>query len=258
MGIDFHNEKSRNTYTTRKADDSWVDVITDLVPLDNISKALDIGCGGGIYSKALAEMGVASVTGVDFSEEILKGAKENCKEYPNISFKQGNALNTGLKSNDYNLILERALIHHINDLQNCFEEAYRLLENKGIYIVQDRTPEDCLLKGNEHHIRGYFFERFPQLIEKETKRRYDSKFVLKILSDVGFKEIQEVKLWETRKVHKNKEELLNDLGERTGRSILHELDDDELSALISYIDKAITNEENIVEKDRWTIWKAVK
>lgn len=43
-----------------------------------------------------------------------------------------------------------------------------------------------------------------------------------------------------------------------GRSILHELDDDELSALISYIDKAITNEENIVEKDRWTIWKAVK
>lgn len=258
MGIDFHNEKSRNTYTTRKADDSWVDVITDLVPLDNISKALDIGCGGGIYSKALAEMGVASVTGVDFSEEILKGAKENCKEYPNISFKQGNARNTGLESNDYNLILERALIHHINDLQNCFEEAYRLLENKGIYIVQDRTPEDCLLKGNEHHIRGYFFERFPQLIEKETKRRYDSKFVLKILSDVGFKEIQEVKLWETRKVHKNKEELLNDLGERTGRSILHELDDDELSALISYIDKAITNEENIVEKDRWTIWKAVK
>lgn len=258
MGIDFHNEKSRNTYTTRKADDSWVNVITDLVPLDNITKALDIGCGGGIYSKALAEMEVASVTGVDFSEEILKGARENCKEYPNISFKQGNALNTGLESNDYNLILERALIHHINDLQNCFEEAYRLLENKGIYIVQDRTPEDCLLKGNEHHIRGYFFERFPQLIEKETKRRYDSEFVLKTLSDVGFKEIQEVKLWETRKVHKNKEELLNDLGERTGRSILHELDDDELSALISYIDKAITNEENIVEKDRWTIWKAVK
>lgn len=60
----------------------------------------------GIYSKALAEMEVASVTGVDFSEEILKGARENCKEYPNISFKQGNALNTGLESNDYNLILK--------------------------------------------------------------------------------------------------------------------------------------------------------
>lgn len=139
-------------------------VVKDLVQFDKSLKALDIGCGGGIYSKVLAEMGLASITGIDFSEEILKGAKENCKEYPNISFKQGDALNTGLESNNYNLLLERALIHHIDDLQKCFDEAYRLLEDRGIFIVQDRTPEDCLLKGNENHIRGYFFERFPQLI----------------------------------------------------------------------------------------------
>ncbi|MFJ7661073.1 class I SAM-dependent methyltransferase [Lysinibacillus sp. NPDC097162] len=258
MGIDFHNEKNRNTYSTRKADDSWVKVIKDLVQFDNISKALDIGCGGGIYSKAISEMGVASVTGVDFSEEILKGARDNCREFQNISFKQGDALHTSLESNDYNLLLERALIHHINDLQKCFEEAYRLLKDKGIYIVQDRTPEDCLLKGNDSHIRGYFFELFPQLIEKETKRRYNSQFVIKTLSEVGFREIQEVQLWETRKVYKNKEQLLKDLSERTGRSILHELDDKELNLLINYIDKAISTENNIVERDRWTIWKAVK
>ena len=229
-----------------------------MVQFDNISKALDIGCGGGIYSKALSEMGVPSVTGVDFSEEILKGARENCKEYQNISFKQGDALHSGLKSNHYNLLLERALIHHINDLQKCFEEANRLLKDNGIYIVQDRTPEDCLLKGNDSHIRGYFFELFPKLIEKETKRRYNSQFVLKTLSEVGFREIQEVKVWETRKVYKDKEQLLKDLSKRTGRSILHELNDEELNLLINYIDKAISTENNIVERDRWTIWKAIK
>lgn len=258
MGIDFHNEQNRNTYSTRIADDSWVKAIKDLAQFDNISKALDIGCGGGIYSKALSDMGVPYVTGIDFSEEILKGARENCKEYTNISFKQGDALHTGLESNDYNLLLERALIHHINDLQKCFEEAYRLLKDKGIYIVQDRTPEDCLLKGNDSHIRGYFFELFPQLIEKETKRRYNSQFVLKTLMEVGFREIQEVKLWETRKEYLNKEQLLKDLSERTGRSILHELNDKELNSLINYIDEAISTENNIVERDRWTIWKAVK
>ena len=258
MGIDFHNERNRNTYSTRKADNSWVNAIKDLVLFDNISKALDIGCGGGIYSKALSDMGVISVTGFDFSEEILKGARENCKEYQNISFKQGDALHTAIESNEYNLLLERALIHHIHDLQKCFEEAYRLLKDKGIYIVQDRTPEDCLLKGNDSHIRGYFFELFPKLIEKETNRRYNSQFVLNTLKEVGFRELQEVKLWETRKVYKNKEQLLKDLSERTGRSILHELDDKELNLLINYIDEAISTENNIIERDRWTIWKAVK
>lgn len=203
-------------------------------------------------------MGVPSVTGVDFSKEILKGARDNCSEYQSISFKLGDALNTGLESNSYDLLLERALIHHINDLQKCFEEAYRVLKDDGVYIIQDRTPEDCLLKGSDNHIRGYFFEQFPKLIEKETKRRYDSQFVIKTLTETGFKEIQEVKLWETRKVYKNKKELLKELSERTGRSILHDLDDKELKILINYIDKATLNENNIVERDRWTIWKAIK
>ncbi|WP_336046235.1 class I SAM-dependent methyltransferase [Solibacillus ferritrahens] len=258
MGIDFHNEKNRYSYSTRKADSSWIHAMEELVNFNNIPKALDIGCGGGIYSKVLSDMGVMSVTGVDYSEEILKAARENCNEYPNISFKLGNALQTDLESNEYNLILERALIHHIQDLQMCFKEAYRLLLEKGIYIVQDRTPEDCLLKGDANHIRGYFFERFPQLIESETKRRYSSEFVIETLTDVGFTEIQEIKLWETRKEYTNKAQLLKDLSERTGRSILHELTDEELKLLIEYIDEAISSDQNIVEKDRWTIWIAVK
>ena len=59
-------------------------------------------------------------------------------------------------------------------------------------------------------------------------------------------------------MYENKEQLLKDLGERTGRSILHELDDKELKLLLDYLDESISTDHNIVEKDRWTIWKAVK
>lgn len=31
MGINFHSKKVRNTYTTRKADNSWINIITNLV-----------------------------------------------------------------------------------------------------------------------------------------------------------------------------------------------------------------------------------
>ncbi len=78
------------------------------------------------------------------------------------------------------------------------------------------------------------------------------------MKEVGFKNIEEIKLWETRKVYENKEQLLKDLSERTGRSILHELDDEELGQLLGYLDQSLINNHKIVEKDRWTIWKAVK
>lgn len=258
MGIDFHSEKARNAYTTRKADNSWIDVITNLVAIEDISNALDIGCGGGIYSKALADLGISSVTGIDFSKSILEGAKENCKEYGNITFEYGSAYETGLGSESFNLVLERALIHHIKDIQACFNEAYRVLQENGVYIIQDRTPEDCLLAGSEHHIRGYFFELFPRLAEKEKNRRFKSQFVIKNLTAAGFKNIEEVKLWEVRNVYESKDQLLKDLSERTGRSILHELKDSELQLLINHIDNAISVENDIIEKDRWTVWKAVK
>lgn len=258
MGIDFYSKNSGSTYTTRNADVTWFHAIKNLVPIDTISKALDIGCGGGIYCKALSDMGVPFVTGVDFSEAMITGAKENCKDYKNIEFKYGTAFDSGLGSNSFNLLLERALIHHIEDLHACFNEAYRLLQNDGYYIVQDRTPEDCLLAGNESHFRGYFFELFPRLAEKETKRRHNSQSVSETLKEVGFRNIEEVKLWETRKVYDTKGQLLKDLRERTGRSILHELDDEELNFLIDHIDASIASDVNIVERDRWTIWRAVK
>lgn len=258
MSIDFHSQENRNTYTTRNADYSWTDIIKGLVPIENLSKALDIGCGGGIYAKALSDMGVDTVTGIDFSEAILEGARQNCKEYKNISFQLGHAFETNLESGKYDLLLERALIHHIKDLSLCFREAFRVLEQGGTYIVQDRTPEDCLLEGDENHVRGYFFELFPRLIEKETERRHKSTVVIELLKKAGFNNIQEVKLWETRQVWKHKEQLLTDLSGRTGRSILYELDDNEMSLLINHIDQLLTKDTNIVEKDRWTIWKATK
>ncbi len=231
-------------------------MMKSLLTVEHISNALDIGCGGGIYSKALADMGVQTVIGIDFSEPILEGAKENCKDYKNISFQLRNAYDTGLESQSFQLVIERALIHHLWDLHACFKEAHRLLKDGGVFIIQDRTPDDCLLEGDNTNIRGYLFELFPKLIDEEIKRRHSSQTVIEALQEAGFKKIEEVKLWETRKVHENKAQLLKDISERTGRSILYELDDKELSLLTDYVQKKVTKENNIVEKDRWTIWKA--
>ena len=64
--------------------------------------------------------------------------------------------------------------------------------------------------------------------------------------------------WEVRKIHDSVEALLQDLSPRTGRSILYELTDYELSQLLQQVQTALQNVSPIIEKDRWTIWSAMK
>lgn len=259
MGINFHDEKNKKTYADRQASTAWSEDIEQLLPEGkHFKRAADIGCGGGIYSKALVDAGVERVVGVDFSKAMLEGARENCKTYETISFQQGTAYETGLGAGQFDLVLARALIHHLDDLDTCFREANRLLEKNGYYIVQDRTPEDILLEGSDEHIRGYFFEKFIKLKTAEINRRHRKEKIRKALEANDFDIVQEVAFWEVRAEYLSKKRLLHDLEHRIGRSILYELDDAELAELIAYIDEKLPEGEAITEKDRWTVWIAIK
>ncbi|UNK16825.1 methyltransferase domain-containing protein [Paenibacillus sp. N3/727] len=257
MTIDFHDGKNKHTYAARTADHEWIELMRPYVG-KNPGVALDIGCGGGIYSKALADLGASRVIGMDFSRSNLDGARDNCSSYDNITFMQGDALDTGLPEQSVDLILERALIHHITDLDACFRETSRVLKPGGLIIVQDRTQADCLLPGSVNHIRGYFFERYPRLIQKETGRRHTSLVVAQSLSANQFEQIEEISFWETRRTYHDIAELEQDLLNRTGRSILHDLNDHELGELVAYILEKLQDrqDDEIKEQDRWTLWIA--
>ncbi|WP_404458965.1 class I SAM-dependent methyltransferase [Oceanobacillus kapialis] len=258
MAIHFHDERNKYSYTTRNADEYWVDTMRDLLSGEFIQQAADIGCGGGIYSKALCELGIPNVLGIDYSISMLEGAKENCRKYPQIKFKQGNATALELESDQLDLILERALIHHFSDLNSCFTEAYRVLKHGGTFVLQDRTLQNVFQGGNEEHIRGWFFACYPHLIDKEVKRRFNSRDVNISLEEAGFEVVKELTILEKRQVYKEKNQLLNDIRQRTGRSILHELSDVELDKLINFISARLPDQKSIIEKDYWTIWKAIK
>ncbi|MBU5355589.1 methyltransferase domain-containing protein [Paenibacillus barcinonensis] len=256
MPIDFHDQRNRMTYTTRTADVSWLSLIEEHAGIAG-KEIVDIGCGGGIYTKALANSGAKHVTGIDFSEEMLKGAAKHCENLSNVTFRQGNAYSSGLPDSTFDIVLERALIHHLQDLDSCFQEAKRILKTDGVFIIQDRTSEDCLLPGDEHHIRGYFFEKYPEWIDMERSRRHEAYEVQRSLDSNGFVIVKTVQLWETRCVHQDLAALNKDLAQRTGRSILHELTDHELGELIVFINSKIKNNTApIIEKDSWTLWMA--
>lgn len=259
MPINFHDKEVSRSYCSRDVHYSWIEEIKKLLNDSPLKTVADIGCGGGIYSKALIELGAESVIGIDYSVPILEQATSSNKSINRLRFQFGTAEKIGLESETMDLVLERALIHHLNEYTLNFQEVHRILKDEGVVIIQDRTPEDCFLPGEPSHIRGYFFSKFPKLIEIEKKRRPTSEIVIEELKNAGFKNISKKNFWEIRKTYESKEKLFEDLLSRKGRSILHEITDVQLDELIEHIQLQMKNREgSITEKDRWTFWCAIK
>jgi ubiquinone/menaquinone biosynthesis C-methylase UbiE len=257
MPIDFHDPRNAHTYDTRAADSSWAAAITAIVSPAG-KRVLDIGCGGGVYARAFAELGAASVTGVDFSAAMLESARTLCGDLPQVTFRQGDALATELSDSCADLIYERALLHHLADLPACASEAYRLLAPDGIYLAQDRTPGDIQLPPTPEHLRAYFHERYPRLLEVELRRRPRAEDALAALTSAGFTDVETRHLWETRRICATFDELADDLRHRVDRSILHELSDAESEDLIAYIRERLPEHGPYPDVSRWTLWWGVK
>ncbi|MDB5807265.1 MAG: Class SAM-dependent methyltransferase [Betaproteobacteria bacterium] len=261
MPIDFHQHQNRYTYATRNADSGWAQAIQAIVAPHGAlaeKRVADIGCGGGIYSLAWQALGAGSVRGVDFSAQMVTAAREKSAGVDNVSFSQGDATASGLEGESTDIVFERALIHHLKDYAACFAEARRVLAPGGLFIVQDRTPDDVALPGAPDHMRGYFFERYPRLLQVEAGRRPPVAKVEQAMRDAGFSQVQSQTLWEIRKTYPDFETLGKDLAARTGRSILHDLNDTELADLIAHIKSQLPANGPIVEKDRWTLWVGTK
>ncbi|MYT32985.1 MULTISPECIES: class I SAM-dependent methyltransferase [unclassified Streptomyces] len=253
MPIDFHDQVNRLTYAQRQAGDGWAKGIRATVSPEG-RHVIDVGCGGGVYCAAWLDLGAASVVGVDFSAAILSGARETLGGRPGLTFHQGDALETGLPDGCADIVFQRALVHHIDDLAACFAEARRLLVPGGSLVVQDRTFEDATHPGSPAHLRGYFFERFPALLDIERKRRPSTAEVELAMHAAGFGEVRIRPLLETRREYADKQEVRQDLMRRTGRSILHELTDAQLAELADYVDDRLPAGERIREADHWSLW----
>jgi SAM-dependent methyltransferase len=256
MPIDFRDPANSRTYSDREADVSWREAAAGLVDPAG-ADVVDIGCGGGTYLRAWHDLGASTVTGVDSSRPILEEARAGHGHLPGVAFQLGDAAATGLPDGCADVVFERALVHHVPDLGAVAAEAARVLRPGGILLIQDRTPEDVAQAGSVTHPRGWFFEIFPGLLEVENERRPTADAVSGTLATAGFDDVSTTSLWEVRRRYADPEDYLAEIASRTGRSILHELDDTELAELVAELRRRLPAGP-LVEQDRWTIWRAVR
>lgn len=254
--IDFHDPNNRDTYVGRDADPEWTaQFVRATRPAGKV--LADIGCGGGIYTRAMAETDPAFVVGVDSSSVSLRSARQYLAGVGHVGLVLTDAERLAIRSDALDVIVERALIHHMPTLDTVFAEALRVLRPSGVLWVQDRTVEDALLPASQEHIRGYYMVFDQRLRNTEIERRRTEHEVTAELLSAGFATATSMKIQELRKVFRTPDDLADEILTRRGRSILHKLDDRRLSELADYVVGQIT-EWPVRERDTWTVWIAAK
>ena len=97
------------------------------------AQALDLGCGAGHVSFALARAGVPRVIAYDLSERMLAVVEQEAraKDYHAIETRRGAAETLPFDASSFELIVTRFSAHHWLSVSSALAEVSRLLRPGG-------------------------------------------------------------------------------------------------------------------------------
>lgn len=111
--------------------------VIDLIEIKKGDSVLDIGCGSGVLTNKIRQMG-ANVIGIDSSKDMLLTAKKN---YPHIDFQNIDATEINFK-NKFDIVFSNAVFHWIKDqnkLINCISNSLK----KGGHLICEFGGMGC-------------------------------------------------------------------------------------------------------------------
>jgi SAM-dependent methyltransferase len=108
--------------------------------------ALDVGTGTGPLAFALAPR-VRDVIGVDLVPELLElGRRYAGEHYTNVQLVEGDVAHLGFATGSFDLVCERAVLHHVGRPELVLAEMSRVTRPGGRLLVIDQlAPTDPLV-----------------------------------------------------------------------------------------------------------------
>ena len=110
------------------------------------ARALDLGCGTGVVSLALANRGF-DVVGVDHSQDMLGIAEQKlaAAHLPGAwHFVVGDVRKLAMGDDQFECVTCQGLLHHLGDFELCLRELARVLRPGGYFYISepcnDATP----------------------------------------------------------------------------------------------------------------------
>lgn len=112
------------------------------VDLQSNARVLELGCGTGVVSRALAQRKgfTGAVVATDFSDELIKAARnlaDNADLSDRIEFRVGDSHALEEPDNSYDVVLAHTLVSHVVDPAAVVSEASRVARPGGTIVVFD-------------------------------------------------------------------------------------------------------------------------
>ncbi len=103
---------------------------------------VDIGCGGGILSESMAEMG-ATVTGIDVVSKSLAVARQHASaQHLDIDYLECSAETLAEQGQQFDIVLNMEVVEHVVELPTFLDSCTQLIKPGGLSFVAtiNRNP----------------------------------------------------------------------------------------------------------------------
>ena len=141
----------------------WLDALRSSIPVQDVRRILDLGCGTGRFTRALSEAFGCPAIGVEPSRAMLDVAKkQQSNDSSTILWKAGQAEAIPLEAESVDLVFMSQVFHHFADARKAFEEIARVLPPGGYVAIRNGTLE--------HNSELLWLKFFPEAQNIEDER----------------------------------------------------------------------------------------
>jgi ubiquinone/menaquinone biosynthesis C-methylase UbiE len=168
--------------STRRADPFLTEKLFSLLSPQKDFSCLDIGCGTGNYTIALASGDEYSFYGVEPSRVMLETAKQKSNA---VFWVNAVAEDLPFEDEFFDAALASLTIHHWENLEKGFAEVYRILKKGGRFVLFTSFPEQMKTYWLNHY--------FPQMLRDSMAVMPSRRKVKAALRSAGFTLIKEEK-----------------------------------------------------------------
>jgi ubiquinone/menaquinone biosynthesis C-methylase UbiE len=166
IGIDYNR--------TRTADPFLAERLFSLASPRKDSSSLDVGCGTGNYTVALASRGY-SFCGVEPSETMIEQAR---RKSDSVVWTQATAEELPFEKESFGASLATLTIHHWKNLEKGFAEIRRVLKNNCNFVIFTAYPEQM-----ENYWLNHYF---PKMLKDSITAMPARRVIETALNSAGF------------------------------------------------------------------------
>lgn len=164
---------SRHLHFAPRLVEQWLEDIQLPADFFKDKLALDVGCGSGRWTYAMASLG-ARIVAVDFTDAGVEVTNRATVGMDNVALLQANILHLPFRPESFDVVVSWGVLHHTPDTKAAFDLLVPLVRKGGILYVMVYEKHNPLKFAFTDIIR-WFLRRFPE----EQRYRMSRHFIIK-------------------------------------------------------------------------------